>query len=97
MDFLSNRQQRVNVNGSCSDWSNVISGVPQGSVLGPLLFIVYVNDLPEAVPSNIAIFADDTKLYRSIITPDDGSILQSDLDQLVEWGKAWQMNFNFSM
>ena len=63
---------------------------------GPLLFIVYVNDLSEAVQSSIAIFADDTKLYRSIITPDDGSILQSDLDQLVEWGKVWQMNFNFS-
>ena len=84
LDFLSNRQQRVNVNGSCSDWSNAISGVPQGSVLGPLLFIVYVNDLPEAVQNNIAIFTDGTKLYRSIITPDDGSILQSDLDKLVE-------------
>ena len=56
-------------------------------MFGPLLFIVYVNDLPEAVQSNIAIFADDTKLYRSIIIPDDGSILQSDLDQLVEWVK----------
>ena len=48
------------------------------------------------VAKKVAIFADDTKLYRSIFTPDDGSILQSDLDQLVEWGKVWQMNFNFS-
>jgi len=62
MDFLSNRRQRVNVNGLCSDWSNVTSGVPQGNVLGPLLFIVYINDLPEVFQSNIAIFADDTKL-----------------------------------
>ena len=54
--FLSSRRQRVNVNGSNSDWSNVISGVHQGSVLDPLLFIIYVNDLPEAVQSNIAIF-----------------------------------------
>ena len=84
MDFLSNRRQRVNVNGSCSDWSSVISGVPQGSVLGPLLFIVYINYLPEAVQSNIAIFADDSKLYRSIVTPDDSRILQSDLDLLVK-------------
>ena len=58
MDFLSNRQQRVNVIGSYSDWSNVKSGVPQESVLDTLLFIVYVNDLPAAVQSNIAIFAD---------------------------------------
>ena len=74
----------------CNKWCST------GSVLGPLLFIVYINDLPETVQSNIAIFADDTKLYRSIISPDDSTILQSDLDLLVEWCKVWQMNFNFS-
>ena len=65
-------------------------------MLGPLLFIVYINDLPEVVQSNIAIFADDTKLYRTIITSDDSNILQSDLDLLVEWCKVWQMNFNYT-
>ena len=95
-NFLSNRRQRVNVNGSYSDWSNVISGVPQGSVLGPLLFIIYINDLPEALQSNVAIFADNTKLYRFIITADDSNILQSDLDLLVDWCKVWQMDFNFT-
>lgn len=88
-NFLSNRQQRVNANGPYSEWSNVTSGVPQGSVLGPLLFIICINDLPEVVQSNIAIFTNDTKLYRPIIILEDSNILQSDLD-LVEWCKVWQ-------
>ena len=95
-DFLSNRRQRVNIKGSYSDWSSVTSGVPQGSVLGPLLFIIYINDLPESVQSYTAIFADDTKLYRPIINAEDSNILQSDLDLLVEWCKVWLMNFNYS-
>ena len=90
MDFLSNSQQGVNVNGSCSDRSNNISGVPQRSVLGPLLFIIYI---PEVVQSNIAIFADDTKLLipLTIVV----ATVQSDLDLLVEWCRVWQMKFNF--
>ena len=95
-DFLSNRRQRVNIKGSYSDWSSVTSGVPQGSVLGPLLFIIYINDLPESVQSYTAIFADDTKLYRPIINAEDSNILQSDLDLLIEWCKVWLMNFNYS-
>ena len=61
-NFLSERKQRVVLNGISSDWTDVISGVPQGSVLGPILFILYVNDLPDKVKSYCKIFADDTKL-----------------------------------
>ena len=63
-------------------------------MLGPLLFIIYINDLPESVQSYTAIFTDDTKLYRPIINAEDSNILQSDLDLLVEWCKVWLMNFN---
>ena len=65
-NFLSNRVQRVLVNGCSSDWVGVQSGVPQGSVLGPLLFILYVNDIPDLILSNMRMFADDTKIYFSI-------------------------------
>ena len=94
MDFLSNSRQGGNVNGSCSDQSNNISGVPQGSVLGPLLFIVYINDLHLKLSkvANIAIFADDTQVIN---TPNNSSTIQSDLDLLVEWCRVWQMKFNF--
>ena len=67
-DFLSNRQQRVLINGISSEWTEVSSGVPQGSVLGPLLFILYVNDLPSQVSSFCKLFADDAKLYKDLVT-----------------------------
>ena len=79
MNFLSNRRQIVNVNCSCSDWSNVIISVPQRSVLGNLLLIAYMNDLYLTLSkvANIAIFADDINLHRSINTPESSSTLQS--------------------
>ena len=64
--FLSDRKQRVSINGSFSQLSDVTSGVPQGSVLGPLLFTVYVNDIPSCVNNSLLLFADDTKLFRCI-------------------------------
>ena len=64
--FLSGRQQRVSFNGIASEWSKVTSGVPQGSVLGPLLFILYINDLPELVKTHCKLFADDAKIYKEI-------------------------------
>ena len=69
--FLSQRKQRVVVNGAYSQWNDVTSGIPQGSVLGPVLFIIYINDLPETVESMVHIFADDTKIYRKIATAND--------------------------
>ena len=75
-NFLSERKQRVVINGISSDWTDVISGVPQGSVLGPILFILYVNDLPDKVKSYCKIFAGDTKLYKEINNSKDYEDLQ---------------------
>ena len=74
------RQQRVVVKGEASDWLTVTSGVPQGSLLGPLFFIVYINDLPGVISkdSSIALYADDSKMYRVISTQEDLSTFQSD-------------------
>lgn len=94
--WLSNREQRVVINGEKSFWGKVTSGVPQGSVLGPLLFIIYINDLDTGVSSNISKFADDTKLGRRIVSNDDKVTLQRELDMLQEWATKWQMDFNTS-
>ena len=79
-NFLSNRFQRVVLNGHLSSWAQVVSGVSQGSVLGPLLFILYVNDIPDLIESNVRMFADDTKIYSVIQSFDDHLRLQSDVD-----------------
>ena len=94
--FLSNRKQRVCINNTYSDWANVTSGVPQGSVLGPLLFVVFINDLPEVIDdgSVMYLFADDTKLYRQTKTLDDTDITQCDIDNMHEWGIEWGMFYH---
>ena len=92
--FLTGRRQQVSVRGCLSQWSPVTSGVPQGSVLGPLLFILYINDVPEVVSSSIKIFADDTKVYRSVSHPPQCQDLQSDIDLIVDWSDQWQLPFN---
>ena len=94
--FLVGRQQRVIVSGSRSGWAPVPSGVPQGSVLAPLLFILYVNDLPSDMNSAVKIFADDSKLYRAVPNPSDTLALQADLDAAVRWADEWQLTFNSS-
>ena len=93
-DFLSNRTQRVIVNGTSSTWSPVTSGIPQGSVLGPLLFIVFINDIVDEISSHIYLFADDTKLFRVIKQENDREILQEDIDKLVAWSETWLLSFH---
>jgi hypothetical protein len=92
--WLYQRKQRVSINGIKSEWENVVSGVPQGSVLGPLLFIIYINDLDSGLSSNICKFADDTKIGREINSEEDSLSLQVDLDRVLKWSKDWQMQFN---
>ena len=93
--WLKDRRQRVVVDGEVSSWKPVLSGVPQGSVLGPILFLIYINDLEEGVTGNILKFADDTKLFRKVKEIGDKFFLQDDIDKLVKWSEKWQMSFNF--
>ena len=92
--FLSNRSQSVVLDGEHSDSCPVLSGVPQGSVLGPCLFLMYINDMPNSIKSNIRLFADDTIMYLTISNQDDCHALKSDLTKLEAWEKEWLMAFN---
>ena len=73
---------------------SVISGVPKGAIVGPLIFVIYINDLPNSVLSTISLFADDSYLYWRIRNTLDCKQLQKDLDNLVKWEKQWSMEFN---
>ena len=87
-EYQSNRKQRVVLNGSVSELSVLKAGVPQGSILGPLLFLVYLNDIVDDLESNISLFADDTSLTLEIDNPDIcGMQLQSDIDRITEWAQ----------
>ena len=92
--FLTGRRQRVLFRGASSDWTDVLSGVPQGSVLGPLLFNIYANDLQLHLKSSIYAYADDTFIFRIIKSDHDIAVLQSDLDKLNWWSNnnALQLN-----
>ena len=93
-DWLEGRRQRVYIGGGRSGWRWVTSGVPQGSVLGPLLFLVFINDLEEGVLNSLLKFADDTKLFGVVDNVTQHDQLQRDLCTIVEWSKTWQMEFN---
>ena len=93
--WLIDRRQRVVVDGEVSNWKAVLSGVPQGSVLGPILFLIYINDLDDDITSKVLKFADDTKVFRKIKSDADRQHLQDDLNKLIEWSEKWQMLFNF--
>ena len=90
--WLTQRVQRVVVNGSHSTWLSVESGVPQGSVLGPLLFLIYINDIVKDISSNLRLFADDCLLYCVITSEEDSALLQNDLNTIFTWSLLWQMN-----
>ena len=83
------------VDGEVSKWKPVLSGVPQGSVLGPVLILIYINDLEERVTSKILKFADDTKRFRKMKGNRNTRQLQDDIDKLIKWSEKWQMLFNF--
>ena len=87
--FLAERTQQVVINGSASMSIQVISGVPQGTLLGPLFFLLYVNDLPNILTSNVRLFADDCLLYIPVKSDNDTSLLQHDLIKLEEWQNTW--------
>ena len=95
-DFLRNRTQQVILNGQKSSSIPVTSGVPQGSVLGPLLFTMFVNDIPSVVLSPTFMFADHTKIFHFIRNRDDHATLQNDLNLLYDWSVHWQLKFNIS-
>ena len=92
--FLIGRRQKVCVHDTVSLWHNVTSGIPQGSVLGPVIFLLYINDLPDNVASNVYMFSDYTNIYRHMTSHEDSTILQNDLDCLQRWSTKWLFNFN---
>ena len=94
--YLTGRKQRVVIKGDLSNWCDVASGVPQGSILGPLLFLMYVNDMVEELSksTNIALFADDAKTYSKIESNNDHQALQRDLSKLEDWSNLWKVKFN---
>ena len=93
-DFLGNRTEEVVVNGPKSECGMVQSGVPQGTVLGPLLFLIYINDIESQITSTIHLFADDSALYRPIYSESDSLSLQEYIFKLQKWANTWQMAFN---
>ena len=93
-DFLRNRKQRVLVNGISSEWRNITKGIPQGSVLGPILFLICINDMPKVIQYLVKLFADDAKLYQIIKCSQDRDELQGDIGNSKDWSIIWKMLFN---
>ena len=92
--FLTGREQRVVLNGTSSERAHVSSGIQQGSVLGPILFTICINDLPDILHNTSKLFADDTKIYSTVYTQEDQKSLQEDLYRLENWSNLWLLKFN---
>ena len=91
-NYLENRNKRVILHGQCSSWKNIVSGVPQGSVLGTLLFLTYINDLPNGLVSRCKIFADDTSIFTEVFDKNlSQNVLNNDLSIISEWAFQWKM------
>ena len=93
-EYLAGRSHCTTINGVSSSYLPVLSGVPQGSVLGPLLFLIYINDIPEKISSDVFLFADDMKFLRTIYSHSDYISVQSDIDSLTEWSNEWKLHLN---
>ena len=94
-NYLENRNQRIIRHGQCSSWKNIASGVTHGSVLGPLLFLIYINELPNGIVSICKIFADDTSIFSKVFDKNSSeNILNNDLSVISEWAFQWKMQFN---
>ena len=94
-EFLTDRSQKVVIEGKSSDSANISSGIPQGGVLGPILFLIFINDLPGVILSFIKLFADDAKLFGRVNIIMQGLTVQVSLDNSVDWAKLWKMNYHF--
>lgn len=95
IDYLTDRKQRVVLTGANSNWAYIKAGVPQGSILGPLLFLLYINDIVENIESSIRLFADDTSLYIIVDNPIQAATkLNSDLSRIHQWAEKWLVTFN---
>ena len=94
--FLLNRRQRVLINGASSEWCDVTSGVPQGSILGPLLFIIYINDIGKGSSSHTGLCADDCTISKEVTSYQDCLSLKDDLNSLSRWANKWQLALNTS-
>ena len=94
-EWLTHRRQRLIVYGEISNWKSVLSGVPQGSVLGAILFLIYINDLEDGISSKVLKFADDTKVFRKVTNVTDKKKLHDDLHKQFKWSEKWQILFNF--
>ena len=95
MSYRNKKKVKLYRNGQISSWLNVTAGVPQGSVFGPLLFLIYINDLPDEITSSCKIFADDTSLFSKIENKSYSNFqLNKDLEKISKWTFQWKMLFN---
>ena len=93
--YLSDRFQRVVLEGGVSDFKKVLAGVPQGSILGPIMFLIYINDIVNDIGSCIRLFADDTSLYLIVDDPNvSADLMNNDLDKIHTWSQKWLVTFN---